>query len=151
MRVHLRALAAALEPLGYPVHLLHANPASTTDGTDVVPPVPYLVLRGAWRSPEEMPVCERTDSLDTPVYITGTASTAEGALVVLDRVRRHLSPHLAPTVLAVTGRTAQVRWVRNEVEPQVDRDLRLPNSNRHPGFGVDSYRLTSEPLPEVTP
>ncbi|MDO5534118.1 MAG: hypothetical protein Q4F65_05655 [Propionibacteriaceae bacterium] len=144
MRAHLRAVVAALEPLGYPVHLLHANPPG--DDASTVPPVPYLVLRGAWANPDDMPACDATDDLDTALFITGTASTAEGALVVLDRVRRHLSPSMRPTRLDLAGRAAQVRWVRNEVEPQVDRDLRLPNSNRHPGFGVDSYRLTSQPL-----
>ena len=147
MRAHLRAVAAALEPLGYPVHLLHANPPAETDDPHVVPRVPYLVLRGAWRSPDDMPVCDATGYLDTSVYVTGTADTAEGALVVLDRVRNYLSPSLAATALVMQGRRAEVRWLRSEVPPQVDRDLRLPGSNRHPGFGVDSYRLTSAPLP----
>lgn len=147
MRSHLRALASALAPLGYPVHLLHAAPASSdADDQDVVPPVPFLVLRGAWGSPEQMPVCDVTDDLDTAVFITCTAGTAEGALVVADRVRAHLSPGRRWTALAVDGRAAQIRWVRNEVEPQIDRDLRLPGSNRHPGFAVDSYRLHSTPL-----
>ena len=92
MRAHLRAVAAALKPLGYPVHLLHANPPAETDDPNVVPPVPYLVLRGAWGIPAEESVCGETEALDTSVLITGTASTAEGAGVVLDRVRALLSP-----------------------------------------------------------
>lgn len=140
MRDHLRALAAHLAPLGYPVHLYRADGADA--GT--VPPVPYLVLRGAW-DVGEVPVCGATDDLDTEVRITGTATTAEGAGVVLDRVRDFLSPSAGWSTVPMAGRTVRVKRVRSEIPPDADLDLRLPNSNRHPGFGVDSYRLHSTP------
>lgn len=144
MRAHLQALAATLGPLGYPVYLHYASPAHDQDeGT--VPPVPYLVLRGGWSAPEDMPVCGATDILDTTVLITGAATTAEGAGVVLGRVRELLSPSMRRTPVVMVDRAASVRWVRTEVPPDVDRDLRLPNSSRHPGFGVDSYHLYSTP------
>ena len=140
MRAHLRALQTALAPLGYPVHLIHAEGRSDVE----VPPVPYLVLRApTWGDPDDLPVCGPGADLDARVLITGTASTAEGALVVLGRVRTHLAPE---TVLDVEGRYATVTGHRSELEPQVDQDLRLPGSDRHPGFGVDSYRLTSSPI-----
>ena len=146
MRAHLNALKAALEPLGYPVHLFYAHPLTgQPEGT--VPAVPYLVLRGAWDAPEDMPLCGTSDGLDTTVYVTAAASTAEGASIVLGRVRALLSPSLSRTSVPMAGRRMSVRWLRSEVEPQVDRDLRLPNSDRHPGFGVDSYHLNSVPTP----
>lgn len=143
MRQHLNAIKAELVPLGYPVHLYYAN--SLTDDPAVVPPVPYLVLRGAWDRPEDMPVCGESDDLDTTVLLTAAATTAEGAGVVLDRARGVLSPSMQRTPVPMLDRAASVRWLRNEVEPTVDRDLRLPNSNRHPGYGVDSYHLHSVP------
>ena len=139
MRGHLQAVASFLAPLGYPVHLFHAE----GPGDGVTPPVPYLVLRGpSWDTGDEVGVCGGRDQLDTRVNVTAAASTAEGALVVLGRVRDLVG---ARAVLSVAGRAAQVSDHRSEVNPQIDWDLRLPNSNRHPGFGVDSYRLTSHP------
>ncbi len=145
MRAHLRALAAHLEQLGYPVHLYRAHGAVATDGVEVVPAVPYLVLGGAWDSGDEAAVCNETDTLDTEFRVTATATTAEGAGVVLDRVRGLLSPRAGWSVVPMAGRAASVKRARSEVEPSVDMDLRLPNSNRHPGFAVDSYRLRSVP------
>ena len=139
MRAHLQALRTLLAPLGYPVHLFHAEGRSDVE----VPPVPYLVLRGpSWADPDDEPVCGPGADLDARVMVTATASTVEGALVVLARVRNHLMPH---AVLPVAGRHAALTRHRSEVEPQVDQDLRLPGSDRHPGFGVDSYRLHSVP------
>lgn len=139
MRAHLRALEAHLAPLGYPVHLLHAEGANTAE----VPPVPYLVLRSpSWASDRAPLVSD--GGLDTEVRVTAAASTAEGAMVVLNRVRALLSPDDRPTRVPMQGRFVEIAWARSEVEPQIDTDLRLPNSNRHPGFGVDSYRFTSQ-------
>lgn len=144
MRSHLQALAAHLAPLGYPVHLYRANPQPGDPG-DMVPPVPYLVLRGAWDSGDEIPLSDSTTTLDTEVRVTATATTAEGAGVVLDRVRALLSPRSDWTSVPMEGWVVQVKRARAEIEPDVDMDLRLPGSNRHPGFGVDSYRLHSTP------
>ena len=139
MRAHLQALQTLLAPLGYPVHLFHAEGRSDVE----VPPVPFLVLRApTWSDPDDLPVCGPGADLDARVSVTGTASTVEGALVVLSRVRRLLMPH---TVVPVEGRYATLTGHRSEVDPQVDPDLRLPGSDRHPGFGVDSYRLHSVP------
>lgn len=143
MREHLRALADVLEPLGYPVHLFYAHPLG--DDAGEVPLVPYLVLRSGWGRPDDMPVCGETEDLDTTVLVTAAATTAEGAGVVLGRVRALLSPSMQRTTIPMLERAASVRWLRSEIEPTVDRDVRLPNSNRHPGFGVDSYHLHSVP------
>lgn len=144
MRAHLRAVAARLEVLGYPVHLYRANPlAGEDEGT--VPPVPYLVLNGSWGVGDEIPVCDETETLDTEFRLTATATTAEGAGVVLERARGLLSPRANWTAVPMTDRVVQVKRARAEIVPTVDMDLRLPGSNRHPGFGVDSYRLHSTP------
>lgn len=147
MRAHLRALADHLGELGYPVHLFYAHPVEGQSG-DTVPEVPYLVLRAAWSPGEDLPFCDETDDLDTSALITAAATTAEGVSVVLDRVRKYLSPSGAWSDVPMAGRLVNVKWLRNEVEPTVDRDLRLPNSNRHPGYGVDRYRLLSQPKEE---
>ncbi len=141
MREHLRALADVLAPLGYPVHLYRASGARP----DVAAPVPFLVLRGEWGRGDDVPLCDDSEDLDTTVYVTGTADTAESAGVVLGRVRRLLSPGGSWSSVPMEGRAVQVKRVRSEVAPTADQDLTLPNSDRHPGFGVDSYRLRSVP------
>jgi hypothetical protein len=123
------------------VHLFHAEGPSEAE----TPAVPFLVLGGAWERGDELPVCDETDELDTELRITATASTVEGASIVLDRVRGHLSPRGSWTPVPMTGRHVAVKREQSGYEPQIDRDLRLPNTNRHPGTGVDLYRLVSTP------
>lgn len=141
MREHLRALADVLDPLGYPVHLFYAEGATA----DVVPPVPYLVLRAGWDYGEDVPVCSTTAGLDTSATVICAASTAEGASVVTGRVGALVSPGGAWEHVPMAGRTF---WVRATgfTEASVDRDLRLPNSNTHPGVAHVLLRLHSEPL-----
>lgn len=142
MREHLKALAEVLEPLGYPVHLYYAHPLG--DDPDEVPPVPYLVLGAAWGYGEEIPVCATTASLDTTATVTCAASTAEGADVVAERVATLLSPGGAWQRVPLAGRTFEAR-ATGFTQAEVDRDLRLPNSNRHPGVAHVLLRLHSEP------
>lgn len=142
MRGHLQALATALAPLGYPVHMFYAHPLD--DGS--MQPVPYLVLGGAWGYGEE-PVCGATDSLSAAVTVTCAASTAEGASVVAGRVGEHLSPGGAWTPVPMAGRKAEVR-ATGFTDPEVDRDVRLPNSNRHPGVAHVLLRMASDPVPD---
>lgn len=138
MREHLAALAVALAPLGYPVHLFDAVRPSGD-----LPPLPYLVLAApSWSGPSEVPLCDVSTDLDVDVRVTGAATTPEGAVAVLSRVRGLLSPGLSWSRLVMEGRHAQVRFVRAEYVG-VDRDVALPSSGRHPGFGVDTYRLHS--------
>lgn len=141
MRAHLNALKAALTPLGYPVHLFYAAPPG--EDADVVPPVPYLVLGGAWGF-GEAPVCGRTESLDTSVTVICAASTAEGADVVAGRVRSLLSPDGGFSRVPMAGRVVEVK-ADGFTEATVDRDLRLPNSNRHPGVAHVLLQMYSDP------
>lgn len=116
------------------------------DTTSTTPAVPYYVLSGpSWGTPDEAPVCGVDEALDAEFRLTGVAGTAEGAGIILKAAMELLSPNGAETPLVVPGRTATVQWVRSEFIG-VDRDLTVPQTNRHPGVGVDTYRLVSEPL-----
>ena len=72
------------------------------------------------------------------------------AAVILDPLnpigpRRDVEARLRGVARGILRDLGGVERARAEIEPDVDMDLRLPGSNRHPGFGVDSYRLHSTP------
>lgn len=141
MRAHLAALAdhlRAATPLA--VHLYRAEGPSE----GVVPRTPFLVLRGGYEADEDA-VCGESDGLDATARVTCTADSADSAALVADRVREVLSPRRGWSRVPMAGRVVEVRLERVEVEPQSDLDLRLPNSDRHPGFCVLAFRLVSQP------
>ena len=135
MRSHLDAIEAALSPLGYPIHLW-AAPEVTGQ---------YLILSSrSWESGREPALCGTDRSLDTEVRVTAVAGTPAGVEVMLRRVRGVLGPDDSWVPLTVAGRSAQTRFERGEFIG-VDRSVKTTTTDRHPGVGVDSYRLVSEP------
>lgn len=133
---HVEALRAVLEPLGYPVPFVDAS--GTTE-------YPYLLVWGAFAVPgDEVALDDAQTDIDEPFGITSVAATPDAVLVVRRRVKEALTPGGRPGRLAVDGRAV---WVRHEdARPvDVDRDVTLPHSTRHPAFGVDMYRLVSTP------
>lgn len=127
-------------------------PAMTThigyaygDTTSEIPPVPYFVLAGpSWGVPEEAPVCGVDEALDAEFRLTAVAGNPEAAGILLGKARALLSPAGAWTPIPYDGRSVSVKFVRSEVLG-VDRDVTIAATNRHPGYGVDTYRLVSEP------
>lgn len=122
-------------------HLLYAY----GEADSVIPPVPYFVLAGpSWGAPEEAPVCAVDEALDAEFRLTAVAANPEAAGILLGRARAVLSPGTGWTRIPYEGRVVMVKFVRSEVLG-VDRDVTIPRTNRHPGYGVDTYRLVSEP------
>ena len=110
------------------------------------PAVPYFVLTGpSWGKPDEAPLADADAALDDEFRVTGVTGTPEGAAILLKRAMDELSPAGAWKALEVPGRVAWVKFVRSEFVG-VDRDLTIASTNRHPGVGVDTYRLVSEPI-----
>lgn len=133
---HLQALKASLVPLSYPTHMLWASEVTGQ----------YLVLGSpGWTRPGEMPLCGESDDLDTDIRVTAVTGTPDGVLTMLARVRGLWSPRLAQTRVPMAGRDVRLRFVRSEFVT-VDQDVTLANTSRHPGVGVDTYRLVSQPL-----
>ena len=128
---HLKAVQALLEPLGYPTH------------RDVSPDAapPYLVLSApGWGDAAEASVCASRESADVSLRVMATAGTTDGVRIMHTNVRRLLDrshPRLE-------GRHLTVLWERSEFV-DVDRDVTIPGTNRHPAWGVETYRLVSEP------
>lgn len=134
MKAHLDAIRAELESL-YTTHLFVAPSVSSQ----------YLILSSpSWGGPLEAPVASSSGSLDVDVRVKAVAGTPEGVAIMLGRVRALLGTDSEWVRLAVAGRSAHVRFVRSEFI-DVDRDVTITNTDRHPGVGVDTYRLVSEP------
>jgi len=132
MLAHLNAVKALLEPTGYTVYLIDA---ATT------PTYPYVVL---WSS-AGMLVADTLDGiqddLDELLGVTVAAATPEAVLTAVPLVRAALLD--AQPVVA--GRYVQPLRFFDAVDVSVDRQVTMPNTNRHPAFAVDKYRLISEP------
>ena len=72
----------------------------------------------------------------------------DGARWVADRVRGVLSPNLAPTVIPAESGFIETVWAGPLGPVVVDRDVRLPNTNQHPGVAIEEYEFSSQPVDE---
>ena len=114
----------------------------TTYFVDVpaTPVLPYYLLWGpAGTLPEESTVAgQLAADFDTDVYVTAVAGTGEGVLTMQAAARSALAS------VTVSGRS--VALTLTDSRPlMVDRDVILPDTDRHPVYGVDVYRLQSTP------
>jgi hypothetical protein len=134
MKAHLDAVKARLSPTAA-THLIWATGAH-----------PYYVLTstGADLSDEDNVATQR-DTLDALVRVKAVTGTADGVLKMLDLARAELSPGMDSSPLVVAGRSATIRFVRSEFV-DVDEDVTLTATDRHPFVGVDTYRIVSQPV-----
>jgi hypothetical protein len=127
MDTHVTAIERLLEPLGYPTFYVDVPDA---------PPRAYLLT---WSSNGIPWDTERTNAapedLTDLLGITHVADTARGVLQLRQRVRAVLND-ARPTV---PGRFVELHLFDSQ-RTQVDRDV-AP----HVPYGVDIYRLTSDP------
>lgn len=146
MLATLEAIKAVLTPLGYPIYLMSAE-----GPTDIeVPPVPYLVLapaNGTGLIPAELPVCgSSAEHLEFDLRVTAVSYPADAPVKVQDRVRGVLAPGLGISRVPAENRFVTVAYLRTEVASQMDRDMHVTKSNRHPSWGVDSYGVSVQTL-----
>lgn len=113
------------------------------------PPARYVVLEPVtWDGLSEIGLCGPDEALDETFRVKGVAgTTVEGALILLGLVRDELSPGRRWSALTVAGRVAEVKHVRMEMAT-VDESTTATTKDRHPAFGVDTYRLMSQPSTE---
>ena len=136
MLATLEQLRAALQPLGYPVHLLYAE--GPDDSTH--PPVPYLTLevdRGP--TPDELPLCDPGSAIQFRLQVRAVGYPADSPVKVQQRVRDVLAPGRQPTRLVGGGRVVDMLFLGAEVHTMPDRDMTAANLNRHPSWGLDAY------------
>ena len=107
------------------------------------PTYPYVLL---WCSPGLLEAVEADgaqDDLNEPLGVTYVAETSDAVLVVADRCRK-LLVGAQPTA---AGRYVQPLRLEDSRAVRADEAWTLPNTDRHPAYAVDIYRLRSEALP----
>lgn len=132
MLAALMALKARSVGLGYETHL------GMVPGPTV--PAQYVVLRAPSADTDGDRALADAGSYDAPVFVTAATGTVEGVFKMLDRLRDTL-----PGLLAVDGRRIEVVWEASEVEPELDLTLTRTETNQHPAYGVERYRVYSQP------
>ena len=134
MRAHMEAVKAMLEPLGRDVYLVDVPEGSTLR-------YPYIIL---WSTTGRMiseTLCGTQSDLDDLLGVTCVGMSPE-AVWSVSSLPRGLLLDEAPNV---EGRHVAELRLYDTQSVQADRDVTLPNTNRHPYFGVDLYALRSTP------
>lgn len=132
MKAHIDAIKALLVPSGYDVFYSDAPETPT---------YPYVLL---WSTTGRMvsdSLCGTQDVLDDLLGVTSVGANPDAALIVSSRVRGYLLG--AHPVVA--GRYVHELRLHDSQRVQVDRDVTMPQTNRHPSFGVDLFALKSDP------
>lgn len=140
MIAELDAITDALEALGWPIHYVDA-PEHPTE-------LPYLVLGSSSGRMFGPALCATLTDLDDLVRVMVVHHNPHAVVLAHEQVRAVLDNTHPP----VAGRSLTVRLLASE-PVAVDRDLTIATTNRHPAYGVDTYRVTSVPAPvlEVVP
>jgi hypothetical protein len=138
----LEAVKAAL-PGTWSVHLLTVPGATAT----AVPALPYVVLEGpGWGIPEEVADAGPAEELDVDLRVKVVGKSAAQVVTMLDIARRNLSPGGQLTLVPMDDHMLETKYLRSEFVA-ADTSVTVLQSNTHPVVGVDSYRLTSQPIP----
>lgn len=120
----------------------HVNFLGEVSGT---PPANYYLIGISGGSPGvEQAIDGMRADIDDQVQVTSVAGSIAGVLIMQDLARNALTPGRMPRQLTVAGRHAVLVFDGSE-RLGVDRDVTNPTTNKHPAFGVDSYRLVSTP------
>ena len=135
MRDHLEAIKALLEATGREVHL------GEVQGT---PKYPYYVIWSTTGQLHSDAADGAQSTLRDIVGVTCSGRTFESVLEVSAAARAIL----LGARLAVDGYDVKPLMFHYANPVQLDRDAKIPNTNLHPAFGVDQYRLISEPVDE---
>lgn len=122
-------LIALLAPLGWKVY-----------DTDVPesPTYPYIVVWGGEARPHtESPLSDKILGVQDRVGVTYAAGTTQGARIVNTAAREILQPRGYP--VSVAGFTLKL----TDHQPvDVDRDVKMTSTDRHPAFSVDIFTVT---------
>lgn len=136
MLAHLRALRSAVEGVGGARAFIGQVP----DGT----PFPYVSLSAPGHDVDDPALAGACGVLSADVRVMVVDTTESNVYLTLQMVRDRLAPGLVPSRLPVAGRHVELVWVRSEFVA-TDRSVTYGATNRHPGFGVDTYRIESQP------
>ena len=131
----MEAAKARLESLGRQVYLVDVPEGIT-------PSFPYYLLWSSTGNDVTESLADCDEFLNDQLGLTTVGLTPEAVWSATAKARGALKGH----ALVVAGRKVEPLKLTDARAVQADRDVTLPNSNRHPYFGVDLYRLVSEPV-----
>lgn len=135
MIAHLQAVKALLVPQGRPVHLVDATGETS---------YPYYVVWPSTGARGAEGALDQNADLSFLIGVTAVGQTVESAGMVARSGRALLGP-TKPVPLVVPGRRAWICW-DGLATGDVDRDVTLPNTNRHPAFEAHMYQVESIPV-----
>ena len=105
----------------------------------VEPTYPYALLWGPnWGVSNEVPLSGDDTGMDRNLMVTSVAVNPDLVLTFAGLVKGVL--HKSSPIVA--GRATDLHYLRSEVAV-VDRQVTLPDSNRHPAYSVEAYRYRS--------
>lgn len=137
MIAHLRALQGILQTETGWATFLFQGPIDS--------PVQALVLQApASGEYGELPVCGADSMLQSPIRLLARGLTGESVGMMLKKSQEVLSPLKIATRFEVTDRVATMKWIRGEFIT-ADPDVTMPETNRNPFWGIDTYELISQP------
>ena len=128
------AIKAALTAAGVTNYYVDA-PSSRT--------YPYALVWSSAGRPDIEPALVESSAFSDDLGVTVVAASPEGVLSVGERVRAALAPFDGGSGV-VAGRITYLHHYDSR-PVQVDRDVTITATNRHPAYGVDMYRLVSTP------
>lgn len=140
MRAHMEAVKARLEASGRQVYLV-----DVPEG--VTPTYPYYLIWSTTGIDVSESLADCDEFLNDQIGVTNVGLTPEAVWSAANKSRALLKRH----ALAVEGHKVEPLKLTDARAVQPDRDVTLTNTNRHPYFGVDLYRLVSEPVAPVVP
>jgi hypothetical protein len=103
----------------------------------------WLVWPADARPGVEQPLSGQGGDVSVVVAVTSVGTTPMGASIAADNARALLGVDRWQT-LQVPDCDAVIRW-QSQVGGAVDRDVKLPNTNRHPSYEVDFYKVLITP------
>jgi hypothetical protein len=131
---HLEAIKTLLAPLGNPVYLIDATGATV---------YPYYLVWPSTGAPGADGALDENADLSFLIGVTAVGESAVSAGGRAAKGKALLGP-TKPVPLIVPGRKAWIRW-EGLGNADVDRDVNLPNTSRHPAFEAHLYRVESIP------
>lgn len=132
MKAHIDAITVMLAPSGYKVYYGDVGEKPT---------YPYVMLWSGTGRYTTDTLCDARDDLDDLLGVTMVAALPEAVLVMVPVVRGLLDSQRPQ----VAGRYVHELTIHDSQRITPDLSVTMPDTNRHPAYGVDLYSLKSEP------
>ena len=132
LTAHVAALKAVLSGGGFVVYV--------GDVTGTVS-YPSVMIQAATGLPVSVNLASDQEEVSEGVNVTVVDDSPANCMVTIEAVRALLHG----LVIEVDGRSCEPLRLTGAQPVVVDRDVTITGTNRHPAYGVDTWRLVSTP------